>query len=64
MPDAAFTVGGQAWGFSKAGVMTHADDIHDCLIIGAGPAGLTTATYLTRFRRRNLVLDDGHSRAR
>ena len=35
----------------------------DCLIIGAGPAGLTAATYLARFRRRALVLDSGASRA-
>lgn len=36
----------------------------DCIIIGAGPAGLTAATYLARFRRRVVVLDAGRSRAR
>lgn len=35
----------------------------DCLIIGAGPAGLTAATYLGRFRRRVLVADGGDPRA-
>lgn len=35
----------------------------DCLIIGGGPAGLTTATYLKRFHRRVMVVDEGHSRA-
>jgi thioredoxin reductase (NADPH) len=35
----------------------------DCVIIGGGPAGLTAAIYLGRFRRRVLVIDSGDSRA-
>lgn len=35
----------------------------DCLIIGAGPAGLTAAIYLARFRRTVALLDGGLSRA-
>jgi thioredoxin reductase (NADPH) len=42
-----------------------ADDApFDCLIVGAGPAGLVAATYLARFRRRIAVVDAGESRAR
>jgi thioredoxin reductase (NADPH) len=36
----------------------------DCLVIGGGPAGLTTAIYLGRFRRSVLVADKDWSRAR
>lgn len=35
----------------------------DCLIIGGGPAGLAAALYLSRYRRRVMVLDAGESRA-
>jgi thioredoxin reductase (NADPH) len=35
----------------------------DCVVIGGGPAGLTAATYLGRFRRKVLVVDAGKSRA-
>ncbi len=35
----------------------------DCLVVGAGPAGLMAAVYLQRYHRSVLVADHGHSRA-
>jgi thioredoxin reductase (NADPH) len=39
------------------------DPDNDCLVIGAGPAGLTAAIYLTRFHLSLKVVDAGESRA-
>jgi len=36
---------------------------YDCVIVGAGPAGLTASMYLGRFRLSVAVIDSGHSRA-
>lgn len=35
---------------------------YDAIIIGGGPAGLTCAIFLARYRRPVLLLDDGHPR--
>lgn len=39
------------------------DRLLDCVVVGAGPAGLTAAIYLARFRRDFRVIESGESRA-
>ncbi len=39
------------------------DQIDDCVIIGAGPAGLTAAIYLARYHLSIRLFDSGESRA-
>ena len=41
-----------------------ANEVSDCLVIGAGPAGLTAAIYLRRYLRTVVVVDANSSRAR
>lgn len=38
-------------------------DLLDCVIVGGGPAGLTAAVYLARYKRSLLVIDADESRA-
>jgi thioredoxin reductase (NADPH) len=39
-----------------------ADGTWDCAIVGGGPAGLSAAVYMGRFRRRTVVVDAGDGR--
>ena len=39
------------------------DGVLDCLVVGAGPAGLTAALYLARYGRSFLLADAGDPRA-
>jgi thioredoxin reductase (NADPH) len=40
------------------------DQVHDTLIVGGGPGGLTAAIYLRRFTRSVALVDKGNSRLR
>ncbi len=43
--------------------MSGGENVVDCLIVGAGPAGLTAAIYLGRYRRNVVLIDSNDSRA-
>jgi thioredoxin reductase (NADPH) len=37
--------------------------MYDCIVVGGGPAGLSSAIYLTRFNRKTLVIDSHYGRS-
>lgn len=47
-----------------AGPEASASEVLDCVVVGAGPAGLTAGLYLRRFHRHVRVIDAGAGRAR
>lgn len=47
---------------ARCGAMREDEPI-DCLVVGAGPAGLTAAIYLSRFHLATRLVDAGKSRA-
>lgn len=51
-------------GAAPAQLRMATDSILDCLVLGAGPAGLTAGIYLRRFHRDIAIVDSGDSRAK
>ena len=51
------------WSHALGRPMGALSNMRDAVIIGGGPAGLTAAIYLGRFRRDVLLIDSGESRA-
>ena len=49
--------------FSGLGKVTAMSPVHDVVIVGGGPAGLTAAVCLARYHLNPLVIDAGDSRA-
>src|SRR4051794_33612151 len=49
--------------FGKRYMAESEQDLLDCLVIGGGPAGITAAIYLARYRRNVVVVDSRESRA-
>lgn len=43
-------------------LLSHQDKVHDCVIVGAGPAGLSAALMLARYQRVVLTLHHGSPR--
>lgn len=52
---------GRGAGFTASMILE--PPIHECIIVGAGPAGLSAALYMARYKRSVLVLHDGRARA-
>jgi thioredoxin reductase (NADPH) len=44
--------------------LDHDENMYDCVVVGAGPAGLAALEYLSRFHRKAVALGAGGPRAR